>query len=287
MIRKPAVSGLFYESNLEQLKKTIENGFTHDLAIGKIPKLTKVNTKKDIENKQGLISVIIPHAAYVFSLPVASHSYYYLVKNGFPETFIIISPNHTGFGEEVSVFNEGKWITPFGEVEVDSQFANTLIENSDIAQGDFTAHTREHGVEIHLPVLQYFSNDFKIVPIVISNQNPDTSKDIAQGIIKTFNQLDTSISVIASTDLSHFNNQNIAISEDNIIIDDIVNMDELNLYRDVLFNHITMCGYGPVMASIIISRYFNKTVEILKHGTSGDISGDYSSVVGYCSAIFK
>ena len=287
MIRKPAVSGLFYESNPEQLKKTIENCFTHKLGIGKIPTLNKVNNKEDIENNQGLISIIAPHAGYVFSLPTASHSYYHLVTNGFPETFIIISPNHTGFGEEISVFNEGKWITPLGEVEVDSQFANKLIDNSNIAKGDYSAHIKEHGIEVQLPVLQYFSNDFKIVPIVISNQNPETSKDIAQSIIKTYNQLDTSISVIASTDLSHFNNQDIAISEDNIIIDDIKNMDEVNLFRDVLYNHITMCGYGPVMASILISKYFNKTAHILKHTSSGDISGDYSSVVGYCSGIFK
>ena len=231
---------------------------------------------------------MVPHAGYQYSGAIASHGYCEIVKNGFPEVFIIISPNHTGFGSEISVFNEGEWITPLGNIEVDSEFANKIIDSSDIASADFSAHLREHSIEVQLPFLQYFSSDFKIVPITMGKQTFVTSNDLANAIFNAANELNKSYCVIASTDLSHFNNQEKANKVDGFVLEDIEEMNEFKLFEEVVQYNITMCGYGPVMTAISLSKRCGKNnSEILAYGTSGDVSGDFTSVVGYASGIFK
>ena len=282
MLRQPAVAGAFYPDNPEKLVELIESSFLDDTGVGHIPKL------KSFEDKDYPINVMVPHAGYQYSGAIASHGYCKIVENGFPEVFIIISPNHTGFGSEISVFNEGSWITPLGNVEVDAEFADAVIDASDFASADFTAHIREHSIEVQLPFLQYFSDDFKIVPITMGRQNFVTSSDLAKAIFEAAEKLDKSYCVIASTDLSHFNNQEKANKVDAFVLEDIEEMNEFKLFEEVVQYNITMCGYGPVMTTMSLSKKVNKnTSEILAYGTSGDVSGDFTSVVGYASGIFK
>ena len=282
MLRKPAVAGAFYPDNPKILEKTIEDCFLDDAGVGFIPELNS------FEGNDYPINIMVPHAGYQYSGAIASHSYCQIVQNGFPEVFIILSPNHTGFGSEISVFNNGSWRTPLGDVEVDCEFADSIIENSDIARADFTAHINEHSIEVQLPFLQYFSSDFKIVPITIGSQNFLTSSDLANAIFEAGNKLGKSYSVIASTDLSHFNNQEKANKVDGFVLEDIGEMNEFKLFEEVVQYNITMCGYGPVITTISLSkRCEKKSCEILAYGTSGDVTGDFTSVVGYASGIFK
>ena len=282
MLRKPAVAGMFYPDDSEELVKTIEDCFLHSFGPGKIP---------DIESFEGNdypVNVMVPHAGFQYSGTIAAHSYCELAKNGFPEVFIIIGPNHTGLGSEVSVFNKGEWITPLGNIQVDEEFADTLISFSDFASADFAAHMREHSIEVQLPFLQYFSNDFKIVPVVLGSQTISAANDLAAAILKAGEKLDKCYCVIASSDLSHFNTQERANKVDGFVLEDIENMDEFKLLEEIIQYNITMCGYGPVMTTMILSKMCGKnTSEILAYKTSGDISGDLSSVVGYASGIFK
>lgn len=282
MLRKPAVAGMFYPDDSEELVKTIEDCFLHSFGPGKIP---------DIESFEGNdypVNLMVPHAGFQYSGTIAAHSYCELAKNGFPEVFIIIGPNHTGLGSEVSVFNKGEWITPLGNIQIDEEFADTLISFSDFASADFAAHMREHSIEVQLPFLQYFSNDFKIVPVVLGSQTISAANDLATAILKAGEKLDESYCVIASSDLSHFNTQERANKVDGFVLEDIENMDEFKLLEEIIQYNITMCGYGPVMTTMILSKMCGKnTSEILAYKTSGDISGDLSSVVGYASGIFK
>lgn len=285
MIRKPAVAGLFYDKDPSELKKTIEWCFNHKLGPGKVPEL---RISDDDPNKDNIYGAVVPHAGYSYSGPIAAHAYCEIVENGFPETFIILCPNHTGLGTGISIFKEGIWNTPLGNVEIDEEFAEEMIINSDLIDFDTSAHIREHSCEVHLPFLQYFSNDFKIVPIVIWMQDMESGSDIAKSITKTAKKLGRSILVIASTDLTHYESKQIAEKKDKLILDAISNMDEYSLLKAVEDFRISMCGYGPTIAAIKVSRSLGaKKGKILKYATSGDISGDLSSVVGYCSAIFE
>ena len=282
MLRQPAVAGAFYPNDPDKLKELIESCFLDGSGVGYIPKLGQ------FDDEDYPINVMVPHAGYQYSGAIASHGYCEIVKNGFPEVFIILSPNHTGFGSEISVFNEGEWITPLGNVSVDGEFADSIIEFSEIASADFTAHIHEHSIEVQLPFLQYFSADFKIVPITMGKQNFVTSNDLSNAIFEAANKLNKSYCVIASTDLSHFNNQEKANKVDGFVLEDIEEMNEFKLFEEVVQYNITMCGYAPVMTAMAVSKRCNKnTSEILAYGTSGDVTGDFTSVVGYASGVFK
>ena len=282
MIRQPAVAGAFYPRDAENLIRLTESCFLDGSGVGFIPEIN------DFEGTEYPINVMVPHAGYQYSGAIASHGYCKIVENGFPEVFIILSPNHTGFGSEISVFNEGEWITPLGSVEVDGEFADEIISISDIASADFHAHIREHSIEVQLPFLQYFSSDFKIVPITMGTQNFLTSTDLANAIFEAGNKLGKSYCVIASTDLSHFNNQEKANKVDGFVLEDIEEMNEFKLFEEVIQYNITMCGYGPVMTTISLSkRREMNSCELLAYQTSGDVTGDFTSVVGYASGVFK
>jgi len=279
MIRKPAVAGIFYERNPDSLKKQIEWCFEHKLGPGKIPEETF--------NKREIKGAMAPHAGYQYSGPIAAHSYYKIFEDGFPETFVILSPNHTGLGSGISTMIEGEWETPLGNVRIDEEFTVKLVDNAGIIDFDATSHIQEHSLEVQLPFLQYFSNDFEIVPVSMWMQDLESSYEIGKSIKKTAEALRKDIVVIASSDMTHYKPQNIAKQNDSQVLDAINSMDEKLMIKRVLDMNVTMCGYGPVATTIIASKELGaQNAEILKYATSGDTTGDESAVVGYASAIF-
>jgi len=228
-----------------------------------------------------------PHAGYLYSGPIAAHSYYKIVEDGFPETFVILCPNHTGLGSGISTMLEGEWETPLGNVQIDTQFAKELIKDSGIIDSDPSSHVQEHSCEVQLPFLQYFSKDFKIVPISMWIQDLETSYEIGKSIKNTAKTLKKDIVVIASSDLTHYKPQNIANKNDMQVLDAVSSMDERLMIKRVMDLNVTMCGYGPVATTIIASKELGaENAEMLKYATSGDLTGDLSAVVGYASAVF-
>ncbi|MEN4007195.1 MAG: AmmeMemoRadiSam system protein B [Methanobacteriaceae archaeon] len=278
MIRKPAVAGIFYKSNPDSLKKQIEWCFKHPLGPGKIPEM---GSKREIKG------AMAPHAGYAYSGPVAAHSYSRIVEDGFPDTFVIVAPSHTGLGSSVSTMIQGEWETPFGNVKIDEQFAEKLVKDTLIIDVDESAHVQEHSLEVHLPFLQYFSKDFKIVPVSMWMQDMETSTEIGKSIKKTAETLGRDMVVIASSDMTHYKPQSIAKRDDAQVIEAIKIMDEKLMIKRIMDLNVTMCGYGPVTAAMIASKELGaENAEILKYATSGDITGDMSAVVGYASAVF-
>ncbi|WP_297980983.1 AmmeMemoRadiSam system protein B [uncultured Methanobrevibacter sp.] len=281
MIREAAVAGAFYESNIKYLRESIEDCFKHKLGPGEVPKLSRINKSENVN------AVMVPHAGYVYSGPTAAHAYSKIAQDGFPETFVILCPNHTGFGSEVSVFNEGSWVVPIGVVDVDSELANNIISKSNYASADYQAHIREHSIEVQLPFLKYFSNDFKIVPICMMDQSVEASIDLANSIYEAREELGRNITLIDSTDLSHFKSQEKTIEHDNLVFNEVKSGNTEGLYEVVQKEQITMCGYGPTMVAMEYSKKLSqKNFELLMHSTSGDITLDYASVVGYGSGIW-
>ncbi|MFY9637345.1 MAG: AmmeMemoRadiSam system protein B [Methanobacterium sp.] len=279
MIRKPAVAGLFYELDPDSLRKQIEWCFKHRLGPGNIPVM---GSKRDIKG------VIAPHAGYIYSGPVAAHTYHEIAEDGFPETFIILCPNHTGMGSGVSAMKEGSWETPLGLADIDAEFADLMIKNARIIDSNADAHLREHSAEVQLPFLQYLNPDFKFVPVTMWMQDIETSTEIGSSIYKTASELGRDVVVIASTDFTHYQPQNVAQTQDMKVIDAIKAMDENLMINRVAQLNVTMCGYGPVAATMVATKKMGATnCEILKYATSGDATGDKSSVVAYASAVFK
>ena len=288
-IRKPAVSGQFYEGDKERLINRIEECFLEDRGQKSLPKITKGDKK--------VIGVIVPHAGYIYSGAIASHSYQFITQNGFADTFIIIGPNHTGMGSGISVMTEGSWLTPLGKVTINKSIAKQIFTG--IIDNDETAHMHEHSLEVQLPFLQYCANDkkFDFIPICMAMQDNQTSKEVGEIIASVIKKSKQKIVIVASSDFSHagFNYSSMpepglrvdeyAEKQDKLAIDKILNLDPDGLIKTVNSNNITMCGYGPIAAMLTAAKILGaKKAELLKYGTSYEVHpGD--SCVGYGSLV--
>lgn len=273
-VRRPSVAGAFYPAKPDRLKQLIENCFIHKLGPGRLP-------SKRSKNRDTL-SIVSPHAGYIYSGPSAAHGYLNLAEQKKPDTIIILGPNHTGWGSPISMMGEGAWDTPLGQVPIDESLAKEIFNKSELIDINETAHTREHSIEVQLPFLQYIYGDFKFIPICMGIQDLETSKEIGDMLAKIGQSND--IIIIASSDLSHQETQETANRKDKLVLDSILELDETKLQKQVFLNRITTCGYGPISTAIVASKLLGaKKAELMSYYTSGDIIGQYSGVVGYAS----
>ena len=278
-IRRPSQAGMFYAGTAESLKKQIEECFLHKLGPGKIPKVARSGPRK-------VVGLICPHAGYVYSGPVAAHSYYRLARDGIPEVFVILGPNHMGYGSAIALMNEGIWRTPLGDIEIDYQTASKILRASEVIDIDDTAHRFEHSIEVQLPFLQYlYGSEFKFVPIAFLMQDLESSREVGKALAKALEGKNAVI--IASTDMTHYEPHEQAVRKDKLALSAVEKLNEEEFYSIIESYNISACGYGPVAALITAAKLLGvKKAEILCYKTSGDITGDYSSVVGYASACF-
>lgn len=275
-VRRPSVAGAFYPSDPERLKQIIEGCFTHEIGPGSLPELKS--------SERHIVSVICPHAGYMYSGPVAAHSYYHLAAESKSASVIVIGPNHTGLGSPIAMMRKGAWETPLGRVEINSELADAIFKASDIIDMDERAHSREHSIEVQLPFLQFiYGPDLLFVPISMGFQDLESSREVGKAVAKAMKASDAI--VVASTDLSHYEPNSYAREKDQLVIDSIIALDEVALQNRVQENRISMCGYGPVSAAIVASKLLGASgAELLAYNTSGDITGDHHSVVGYAAA---
>lgn len=239
---------------------------------------------KVASEERRIISVVCPHAGYMYSGPVAAHSYHSLAKEARPRSVVIVGPNHTGLGSAISIMSRGAWATPLGDVKIDQRLAEAIVNASDIIDVDESAHLMEHSIEVQLPFLQnIYGPEVSFVPICVQFQDLESSREVGRAIADAAKQED--VVIIASTDLSHYEPQATAKRKDSMVIESILSLDEAALQQRVNTNRISMCGYGPVSAAIHASKILGATkAELLAYHTSGDITGDYSAVVGYAAA---
>jgi AmmeMemoRadiSam system protein B len=278
-VRRPAQAGTFYAGTPSALKEQIKNCFLHELGPGKLPEVKEGPLTK-------VIGLVCPHAGYEYSGPVAAHAYHNLASDGKPDVIILLGPNHIGWGSALATMNEGVWSTPLGNAEIDTSTANKILAECSILDVDDSAHVREHSIEVQLPFIQYlYGSSFKFVPISFLMQDLDSSREVGQAVAKVLSGKNALM--IASTDLDHYEPQKQVIHKDEMVIDAILKLDENKLYEIVETYGITACGYGPVIALITASKALGaKEARLLCHKTSGDVTGDLSSVVGYASISF-
>jgi len=220
----------------------------------------------------------------VYSGPVAAHGFYFAASCGEPDSVVILGPNHTGIGSGISIATMGAWRTPLGDVDVDSELARSIQASSQLIDVDESAHRYEHSIEVQLPFLQYiYRPRLRFVPICMMLQDLASSRDVGEAIAKA--SKGRNVLIIASTDMTHYEPQRIAEKNDQLVINAILRLDETALQETVETHGISMCGYGPVSATLVASKELGASHgELLAYHTSGDITGDRSQVVGYCSA---
>ena len=273
-LRRAQVAGSFYSGTKSTLTTEIQECFTHRLGPGRLPTLAQVGERR-------LVGLVCPHAGYVYSGPVAAKAYFELATDGRPNTIVIIGPNHTGEGSGVSMMSEGVWETPLGRVEIDRDTANAISKESNIIDLDDRAHMYEHSIEVQLPFLQYvLQSSFAFVPICMMMQDLETSAEVGKAVGQALSGKDAL--VIASSDMTHYEPADSARRKDRLAIDAVLALDDTKLQETVESHRISMCGHGPVASMIAAAKMLGaKDARLLGYSTSGDVTGDHSSVVGY------
>jgi AmmeMemoRadiSam system protein B len=280
-IRHPVVAGQFYESDAEALRDQIKASFLSNLGPKRVPEINRHFHPRNV------IGLICPHAGYLYSGAVAASAYYDLALDGTPETVVVLGPNHTGYGSGLSLMREGAWRTPLGDVEVDSKLADSLLHETGIVDIDELAHRYEHSIEVQLPFLQFlYGSAFKLLPICFLMQDYDSAVEVGRALVETLDA--TNAVVIASSDMTHYEPQKIASAKDNMALKAVLDLDAKGFYETIERQNVSACGYAPITALITYATGANaKETKLLNYRNSGDVSGDYSSVVGYAAVSFR
>lgn len=235
------------------------------------------------ENIKDAIGMIVPHAGWKYSGKTAGIVY---SSSEICDTYIILCPNHTGLGSEIAVYPAGAWETPLGYIEVDEEIAKAIVKNSKYAEADFTAHLMEHSIEVQLPFIKVLNPDAKIVPICMMTQDYEKCKDLADAIFNVLKSSNKKTVLIASSDMSHYADASIAKICDDMAISHILSLDGKGLLETVIQKNISMCGVAPATTVILYSNMKEATkAELLRYSNSGEITGDFSEVVGYAGIV--
>jgi hypothetical protein len=260
-VRPPAVAGRFYPANPAMLLQEIRS-----------------YTGSAGEKLRGL-GCIVPHAGYIYSGHVAGAVF---ARLELPKKFIILCPNHTGVGQPLAIMSQGRWLTPLGEVRIDTALASALKDEFPQLSEDVVAHREEHALEVQLPFLQALAGDFDFVPIAIGVSQFEVLESLGEAMGRVIASEKDRPLIIASSDMNHYESDAITRVKDRRAIDRILALDTRGLYDVVRREDISMCGYGPAVAMLTAAKRLGaRAAQVIKYGTSGDISGDRDLVVGY------
>ena len=270
-IRAPAVAGRFYPRQRDELLREI-----HACACAE-PDFQPV----------AAVGCVAPHAGYIYSGAVAGAVY---ARLEIPQCCIILCPNHTGMGVPLAIMSTTAWQTPLGEVAAETEMASQLLRRFRPLQEDSVAHRAEHAIEVQLPFLQARRPDLKIVPIAVGTSDFHVLRGLGEALAEVVAAPEKSgngkVLIVASSDMNHYESDTVTRVKDQKAIDRVLAMDARGLWEIVKKEHISMCGFGPTVAMLTAARLLGATkATLVKYATSGDVSGDYDSVVGYAGIV--
>lgn len=228
---------------------------------------------------------MVPHAGLIYSGAVAGQVYSTI---SMPKTFIMLGPNHTGLGPAISLMDEGAWEVPGGVFKIDRRLAAKILQDTVLVARDTQAHAYEHSLEVQLPFIGYYSYDVSIVPIAIMTASYDTCRAVGESLAGAIQAVDYPVTILASSDMSHYLPDRLARKKDAMAIDKILELDPHGLYDVVMQERISMCGVLPTTVMLLAAQLLGaKNARLINYMTSGDVSGDYDSVVGYAGIVLS
>ena len=278
-IREAQTAGRFYAANNYELKEQIKNCFLSGIGPGKLPPLER-------ERNSNLLGLIVPHAGYIYSGPVAAWAYLEAAKiTEAPQNIILIGPNHTGYGQGISIYPEGAWSTPFGNVDVNKELSAKFAEFG--FSLDEQGHLYEHSIEVQLPFLQFiFKAEFKIVCISMLDQSLDAAFRLANCLAEILKK--ESFLLVATTDLTHYETEEAAKSKDRKLISSLQKGDPAGIYKTAEEIGASACGLGPAACAIKTGELLEANqINLLKYETSATTTKESQSVVGYAALSIK
>lgn len=267
-IRESVIAGSWYPGNASRLQQEVREYLS----------------RSKVEKLQGqLIALISPHAGYRYSGQVAAYAYKLLEEQKFASV-VVIAPSHRAYFKGVSVYDLGGYRTPLGVVPLDHDLISALKQRESRIQYVAEAHSQEHSLEIQLPFLQVVMPDFKLVPLVMGNQDFTTCEWLAEAVADCIKKQGSAL-VVASSDLSHFHPYKQAKRLDQVVLDEVDEFDPRGLSNSLASGKCEACGGGPMVTAMLIARLLGAdNSRVLHYANSGDITGDHSGVVGYMAA---
>lgn len=264
LIRNAAVAGTFYPADPAQLESMLDRLLDHVPAP---------------EEPQKLLAMILPHAGYVYSGSTAALGYKLLSEQSY-DTVVLIGPSHQMNFPGISVWREGAWVSPLGEVPIDEELAEKIAGSHPHFGFPTTPHRTEHSLEVQIPFLQKTLKKFKLVPIAMGRLSLEDARDLAASIHQ--HSVGKKVLVIASTDMSHYHPADIAERMDAVTADLIARGDTQNLFEALRSGKSELCGAPAVLTVLEYARISGaRSPEILHYSHSGQVTGDLDRVVGY------
>jgi AmmeMemoRadiSam system protein B len=267
VIRHPAVAGRFYPFDRDVLVDEVRSYLT------------------PIAPALPAVGCVVPHAGYVYSGVVAGAVYAAIEV---PRLCLVICPNHTGRGMPLAMMSSGSWETPIGPVPIDSDLADCLKQAFPALSEDNDAHRSEHAIEVQLPFLQQRRTHLAFVPIALGTGNFEVLEQLGHAVGEVLKAQDEPILIVASSDMNHYESDQITRVKDRKALEQILALDARGLYDVVTKENVTMCGFGPTIVMLTAAKILGaRGAELVKYGTSGDISGDREMVVGYAGIVVR
>ncbi|MGB6384975.1 MAG: AmmeMemoRadiSam system protein B [Terriglobales bacterium] len=266
-VRTPAVAGRFYPDCADALLREVR-GFTPPA----------------VDCRVAAIGCVAPHAGYIYSGGVAGAVYSRLE---IPESCVILCPNHTGKGRALAIMASTTWQTPLGEVAADADLSTLLLRRFPALEEDSAAHRGEHAIEVQLPFLQALQPKLRIVPIAVGTSEFDVLRGLGEALADVIAD-HKNVLIIASSDMNHYESDAVTRFKDRKAIDRVLALDARGLWEVVMNEDISMCGFGPTVVMLTAANLLGATsATLVKYATSGEVSGDYESVVGYAGIIVE
>ncbi len=268
MLRPPAVAGRFYPDDPAELTRQIASfAFSAE------------------ETLRPALACLVPHAGYRYSGHVAGAVY---ARLKLPRRFLLLGPRHFPRGKPQAILSEGAWETPLGQAEIDSELASDLKSAYPQLCEDGLAHETEHAIEVQLPFLQSLAGDFRFVPIALGPTDYALLESLGHAIADVLRRQRDPVLMIASSDMNHYESDEITRRKDGLAIERVLALDAAGLFEVVRREAISMCGFGPAVSMLTAARLLGATrATLVRYATSGDINGDRNEVVGYAGVIVE
>jgi len=268
-VRRASVAGTWYPDNPTRL----------------VAHLDGYLDRARVEDPAGrLRAIIVPHAGLMYSGPVAAFAYN-VARRHQHSALVLVGPSHFVPFHGVSIWPEGEWETPLGPVPVERTLAAALASATAQIIELPAAHGREHSLEMQLPFIAHVLPDVPIVPMVMGQQTRETAFALGAALAQAVDTHAPDALLVASSDLSHYEDANTAAALDQQVIQQVERLDPGALMRALEADPRHACGGGPMVSVLDAARRLGATgARLLQYADSGDVSGDKSSVVGYMAA---
>jgi AmmeMemoRadiSam system protein B len=266
-IRPAAVAGTWYPGSAADLQADVDRYLE---SAGEGPRL------------RNLVAIIAPHAGLMYSGPVAAYAYRQL-RDRDVRRVVLVGPSHFVGFDGVALYADGAFDSPLGAARIDQELAERLLSASPVVHDDRRPHRREHSLEMQLPFLRRVAPHATIVPLLVGKQTAETARRLGDALALVVH--DDRALLVASSDLSHYEDARTAERLDAVVIEHVRRLEPEGLQLALDRNPHHACGGAPIVAVMLAARALGaRDSLILNYADSGDVSGNKSAVVGYLAA---